>query len=220
MQQLQMIYQQATSLVSGIQKTFEDLNDFHNRMVESKIRFITQDLPKIEKKLTEQRQHLKRLLAEEAELSASIIQSDSFEVLEKLIVELNSKYETKGKYENTLDQLSDVESTLAELNKQLAAIDNDLLIAYVKHDAASQNIVVTIVNLDPYNPQSGWLELDLDDLGMDRELPYQVHDLVSDQRYQWRGTRNFVMLDPQRMPAHVFRVRRHIRSERDFDYFL
>ena len=125
-QQLQMIYQQATSLVSGIQKTFEDLNDFHNRMVESKIRFITQDLPKIEKKLTEQHQHLKRLLAEEAELSASIIQSDSFEVLEKLIVELNSKYETKGKYENTLDQLSDVESTLAELNKQLAAIDNDL----------------------------------------------------------------------------------------------
>ena len=105
-------------------------------------------------------------------------------------------------------------------NLNFCAVDNDQLIAYVKHDAASQNIVLTVVNLDPYNPQSGWLVLDLKALGIDPEQPYQVHDLVSDQRYQWRGTRNFVMLDPQRMPAHVFRVRRHLRSERDFDYFL
>jgi starch synthase (maltosyl-transferring) len=105
-------------------------------------------------------------------------------------------------------------------NLTFCAVDNDQLIAYVKHDVASQNIVLTVVNLDPYNPQSGWLVLDLKALGIDPEQPYQVHDLVSDQRYQWRGTRNFVMLDPQRMPAHVFRVRRHLRSERDFDYFL
>jgi starch synthase (maltosyl-transferring) len=80
--------------------------------------------------------------------------------------------------------------------------------------------VLTVVNLDPYNTQSGWLELDLDALEIDAERTYQVHDLLSDQRYQWRGRRNYVMLDPQRMPAHVFRLRRHLRSERDFDYFL
>jgi uncharacterized protein YydD (DUF2326 family) len=126
LQQLQQIYQQATSLVSGIQKTFQELYDFHNRMVGSKIRFITQDLPKIDAKLTVQREHLNRLLVEEAELSAAITQSDSFEVLEQLIVELNAKYQTKGEYENTLRQLSDVESKLTELNKELSAIDNDL----------------------------------------------------------------------------------------------
>jgi starch synthase (maltosyl-transferring) len=105
-------------------------------------------------------------------------------------------------------------------NLTFCAVDNDQLIAYVKHDVASQNVVLTVVNLDPYNPQSGWVVLDIGALGIDPGQPYQVHDLVSDQRYQWRGTRNFVMLDPQRMPAHVFRVRRHLRSERDFDYFL
>jgi starch synthase (maltosyl-transferring) len=47
-----------------------------------------------------------------------------------------------------------------------------------------------------------------------------MHDLLSDNRYQWHGRRNYVMLDPQRMPAHVFRLRRHVRSEQDFDYFL
>ncbi len=126
LQQLQQIYQQATSLVSGIQKTFQELYDFHNRMVDSKIRFIVQDLPKIDAKLAVHRERLNRLLVEETKLSSVIIQSDSFNVLEQLIVELNAKYQKKGDYENTLRQLSTVESKLTELNKELAAIDNDL----------------------------------------------------------------------------------------------
>jgi uncharacterized protein YydD (DUF2326 family) len=126
LKQLQQIYRQATSLVSGIQKTFQELYDFHNRMVESKIRFITKDLPKIEKQLTAQREYLKRLLAEESELSAAVIRSDSFDVLEQLIIELNAKYQKKGDYENTVRQLNAVDSKLAELNEKLAAIDNDL----------------------------------------------------------------------------------------------
>jgi starch synthase (maltosyl-transferring) len=99
-------------------------------------------------------------------------------------------------------------------------VDNDQLIAYVKRDPASNNIVLTVVNLDPYNTQSGWVDLDLGTWDIDAGRPYQVHDLLSDQRFQWRGPRNYVLLDPQRMPAHIFRIRRHVRSERDFDYFL
>jgi uncharacterized protein YydD (DUF2326 family) len=126
LKQLQQVYQQATSLVSGIQKTFQELHDFHNRMVESKIRFITQDLPKINTEITAKQEYLNRLLIEEAELSNVIIKNDSFEDLEQLIVELNSKYRTKGEYENTLRQLSTVESKLTELNEKLATIDKDL----------------------------------------------------------------------------------------------
>jgi len=125
-QQLQQIYNQATSLVTGIQKTFQELNDFHNRMVESKIRFIVQDLPRIYAGIIVKREHLNRLLAEEAKLSSAIIRSDSFEVLEKIIEMLNTKHHTKGEYENTLRQLNTVESKLAELNKNLAEIDNEL----------------------------------------------------------------------------------------------
>lgn len=126
LQQLQQIYQQATSLINGIQKTFQDLYNFHNQMVESKIKFIVQDLPELDKKLSTQREYLNRLLAEETELSAVIIQSDSFNVLEQLIVELNAKYQKKGNYENTLQQLNSVESKLMELNNDLIPIDNEL----------------------------------------------------------------------------------------------
>ena len=99
------------------------------------------------------------------------------------------------------------------------AVDNDQLIAYLKHDGSAENIILTIVNLDPHNTQSGWLHLNLASLGLQTDRLYQVHDLLTDQRYQWRGADNFVMLDPHRIPAHVFRIRRHLRREQDFDYF-
>ncbi len=99
-------------------------------------------------------------------------------------------------------------------------VDNDQLIAYLKIDSKSGNVILTVVNLDAHRAQSGWVNLDMDALQLDAEQPYQVHDLLSDQRYIWRGRYNYVMLDPQRLPAHVFRLRRRVRSERDFDYYL
>jgi starch synthase (maltosyl-transferring) len=99
-------------------------------------------------------------------------------------------------------------------------IDNDQLIAYLKMDEACGNVILTVVNLDPHRAQSGWVDLDVAALNLDAEQPYQVHDLLSDQRYVWRGRFNYIMLDPARAPAHVFRLRRRVRSEQDFDYYL
>jgi len=108
----------------------------------------------------------------------------------------------------------------ADASLRFFGIDNDQLIAYAKRSPDAENVIVTVVNLDPYHTQSGWLELDAHALALDADRPYEVHDLLSDQRFLWQGTRNFVILDPHRVPAHVFRLRRHMRREQDFDYFL
>ncbi len=100
------------------------------------------------------------------------------------------------------------------------AIDNDQLIAYSKTAEAGDNIIIVVANLDPHNVHSGWLELDLDAFGITPGTSFQMHDLLSGARYLWSSARNFVRLDPQRMPAHLFVLRRRVRSERDFDYFL
>ena len=68
--------------------------------------------------------------------------------------------------------------------------------------------------------QAGWVELALPGLALDADKPFQVHDLLSEARYLWHGPRNFVMLDPATSPVHVFRLRRKVRTEHDFDYFL
>jgi len=103
---------------------------------------------------------------------------------------------------------------------QFHPTDNDQLIAYTKSDAESGDIVLTIVNMDPHHTQSGWVDLQIHDLGIDESEVYQVHDLLGGGHYLWSGYRNFVMLDPHAMPAHIFHVRRQVRTEHDFDYFM
>jgi starch synthase (maltosyl-transferring) len=95
---------------------------------------------------------------------------------------------------------------------------NDEIVCYSK--SAGENVVVTVVNVDPHNTQSGWLELDLSALQLDANRPFQVHELLSGARYTWHGPRNYVQLNPHIVPAHIFRIRRKVRTERDFEYFL
>ncbi|MBX3671282.1 MAG: alpha-1,4-glucan--maltose-1-phosphate maltosyltransferase, partial [Rhodocyclaceae bacterium] len=82
------------------------------------------------------------------------------------------------------------------------------------------DMVVVVVNLDPHHAQSGWVSLPVDRFDLDDARPYQMHDLLSGARYLWHGARNFVSLDPKLSPAHIFRLRRRVRTERDFDYFM
>jgi starch synthase (maltosyl-transferring) len=46
-----------------------------------------------------------------------------------------------------------------------------------------------------------------------------VHDLLTDARFLWNGESNFVRLDPHASNAHILRLRKRVRTERDFDYF-
>ncbi|PYY12504.1 MAG: alpha-1,4-glucan--maltose-1-phosphate maltosyltransferase, partial [Acidobacteria bacterium] len=98
--------------------------------------------------------------------------------------------------------------------------DNDQIIIYSKMTEDLLNIIVVVVNLDPYHTQSAWVDLSLDMLHLDQRAPYQMHDLLTDARYVWRGPRNYVELSPQRLPAHIFCVRRRVRSENGVDYFV
>jgi starch synthase (maltosyl-transferring) len=174
-----------------------------------------------------------------ATLSANYgIYGPTFELMESTPREPGSEeYLDSEKYQLrywTLDRPDSLRSLIARMNSirrdnaalqsdaslRFCTLDNEELIGYVKSDATSDNVIIVVVNLDPHHVQSGWIELDLKRLGLDESTPYQVHDLLSDQRYPWRGRRNYVMLDPGRMPAHVLKLRRYLRTEHDFDYFL
>jgi starch synthase (maltosyl-transferring) len=76
------------------------------------------------------------------------------------------------------------------------------------------------VNLDPHYRQSAWLELPAAEMDLPGDRPYQMHDLLTDARYLWHGNRNYIELDPASSPAHIFRIRRQTRSEKDFEYYL
>jgi len=108
----------------------------------------------------------------------------------------------------------------ANHNLRFHEVDNEQIIAYSKSSEDRSNEVLVVVNLDPHYKQSGFITLPLEDLGIDPRQPYQAHDLLTDARYLWHGTRNYVELNPQTVPAHIFVIRRKVRTEHDFDYYL
>jgi starch synthase (maltosyl-transferring) len=100
------------------------------------------------------------------------------------------------------------------------ATDNPSLLCYSKTTADLSDVIVVVVNLDCFHTQAGWVNLDLGAIGVDADHAFQVHDLLGEGQYMWHGSRNYVELTPESLPAHILRVRRWVRTERDFDYYL
>jgi len=97
-------------------------------------------------------------------------------------------------------------------------IDNEQIVLYSKRTADHSNIILVAVNLDPHHRQSGQTALNLEELGINDSDTYQVHNLLTGMRYLWRGAKNFIDLDNDTVAA-VFRLKRTVRTEQDFDYF-
>ena len=105
-------------------------------------------------------------------------------------------------------------------NLSFHEVDNDTLLFYTKITDDLTNMIMVVVNLDPFHTQSGWVKVPVNKLGIDPAQPYLVHDLLSDDKTIWQGESNFVELNPQILPANIFRVRKKMKREMDFDYFM
>ena len=138
LKQLKALYDEAKLNVSGIQKTFEDLVNYHNTMIVEKLKFITKDLPSLNERIRLEKIELNKLLEEEKSVSEKIAKSDSFEELEKIIAKLNEKYMLKGEFENTISNLNEVEENINRLKNELSNIDNYLFSNEFKEFLKSQ----------------------------------------------------------------------------------
>ena len=173
-----------------------------------------------------------------ATLSANYgIYGPAFELLERVPRERGSEeYLDSEKYELRhwdLDDPASIRGTIARLNRirrENPALQsnrglvfhgstNDRILAYSKVAENGAGGILIVVSFDPDHVQSAWITLDLGALGLSRDTPFTVHDLLDDSRYQWGGLRNYVALDPAKMPAHVFRIEGHARRERDYEYY-
>ena len=105
-------------------------------------------------------------------------------------------------------------------NLQFYDVDNENLLFYGKTTEDLSNILLIVINLDPFHTHSGWVSVPVSELGIDPQQPYLVHDLLSEDKYIWHGERNFVELNPQIFPANIFRIRKKLKRETDFDYFM
>lgn len=145
---------------------------------------------------------------------------------------LNSeKYEVKHRELTAQSSLKDFIARVNRIRRENIALQNDHslafhetdnqnLICYSKFAEDPPNMVIVVVNLDWAHTQGGWITLDLEALGLERSQSFEVHDLLSGSRFLWQGPRDYVELTPVTLPGHILLVRRRVRTERDFDYYL
>lgn len=166
------------------------------------------------------------------------IYGPAFELLDALPREPGSeeyldseKYEIKHWDRERADSLKELITRINHIRKENPAlqsdwslrfheVDNEQLLCYTKQTEDLSNVIAVVVNLDPHHVQSGWVKIPVEALRLDPLESYQAHDLLTGARFLWHGARNYVELNPQAIPAHILRLRRRLRREQDFDYFM
>src|SRR5437016_3888913 len=127
-------------------------------------------------------------------------------------------WDAPGNIKDVITRLNEIRRTNRALrlydNLHFYPADNDAILCYGKMTAARDNIIVVVVNLDPHRKQHSFIELPIEQFGSMEGDAYQVHDLLTDARYVWHGRRNYVELDPEIQPAHVFCIRRWVEGDR------
>jgi starch synthase (maltosyl-transferring) len=131
----------------------------------------------------------------------------------------SEKYQFKERDWNAPGNIKDWIAQLNKIRKENRALqfytnlqfhdaDNDAILFYSKMTAARDNIILIVVNLDPHRKQNSFVDVPIESFGQMESDVYQVQDLLSGATYTWRGRRNYVELDPDIQPAHIFLVRR------------
>ncbi|HEX2040438.1 MAG TPA: alpha-1,4-glucan--maltose-1-phosphate maltosyltransferase, partial [Acidimicrobiales bacterium] len=109
-----------------------------------------------------------------------------------------------------IEQVNDVRRRHPALqrlrNIRFHHVTNDNLIAYSKHTDDRSDVVLVVVNLDPWNTHDGTLGLDLGLLGLPWDMPYEAFDELSGQSFLWQGSEPYVRLDPHQA-AHILHLR-------------
>ncbi len=103
-------------------------------------------------------------------------------------------------------------------NLDLHSADNPQILSYSKRAVSGEagvdgsdgvggvdDIVLVVINLNPFNVGEATLSLDMPALGLGWNDRIEVVDELSGARYNW-GQHNYVRLDPHTEPAHVFSV--------------
>lgn len=124
--QLKEIYQQASVYIPKLQKTFEDLVNYHNQMQINRITYITSDLPTINNEINSKNIAIEDLHQQEIELNGKISSSNTMDDMEQLISQTNDLYRRKGNYESIINSITEAETSISSIKKELTLIDSDL----------------------------------------------------------------------------------------------
>lgn len=90
----------------------------------------------------------------------------------------------------------------------LAASGNDRVIAFIKATPGNGDVILAAISLDPFHPQTGWLDAPFGLFGPPWTDSLVAEDLLAGGRETWRGGARPVALSPDQ-PYRIWRLSRH-----------
>ncbi|MBS1558682.1 MAG: alpha-1,4-glucan--maltose-1-phosphate maltosyltransferase [Bacteroidetes bacterium] len=162
-----------------------------------------------------------------ATLSSNVgVYGPSYEFYENTPIDGKEEYFNSEKYEvrhydwKKTNRMTDIMTMINRARKnntalqstwniQFCEVGNDQLIAYLKATDDLSNLILVVVNLDPQQTQSGYVQLPKEKLRLSDRINIKLFDLMTDEHYTWTQEWNFVEINPHKMPFHLFQLSIH-----------
>ncbi|MBF0624891.1 MAG: alpha-1,4-glucan--maltose-1-phosphate maltosyltransferase [Magnetococcales bacterium] len=96
--------------------------------------------------------------------------------------------------------------------------NNESILFYGKVSPDRRNIILIVVNLDPFHNQGGDIQIPLEDIGLRPGEHFELHELITGNRFLLQDSHFYVNIEFHN-PAWIFRVERWDQREQTFDTF-
>jgi starch synthase (maltosyl-transferring) len=146
-----------------------------------------------------------------------------FELCENTPVPGREEYLNSEKYEYKVwdwDRPGNISAFIRDVNRirethpALQEYDNlefydsshDSVLAYGKRTGDNGDIVVILVNMDPFSVNDTVFTLPLDRFGLDPSYPFRADELLTGNTFMWNGPTHHWRLDPHENPVAIFAI--------------
>jgi starch synthase (maltosyl-transferring) len=129
----------------------------------------------------------------------------------------SEKYEIKVHDWDKRNRITDLMKQLNRIRRENAALQDtynihftktssDQLMSYVKISQDRSNIIWCVVNFDPNQTVSGFVEVPKELFGIQGDVRLRLYDLLRNETYYWSNDWNYVEINPSRFPGHVMKL--------------
>ncbi len=120
---INQLYEEAKLLLGNIQKPFEEVLKFHNKMVANKLKFVEQHITKLKQERSSIKQELDTLLKEQSHVLKLLDNTGTFDDLIKIREEVNQLYVEKGKLVLQIDTIQNIQSEIEKYTVEFNEIN-------------------------------------------------------------------------------------------------
>lgn len=147
-----------------------------------------------------------------------------YELCENTPVPGREEYLHSEKYENKVwdwDREGNISDYIARLNAirdehpalqeyenlRFFEVQNENLIGYVKSTPDNSDIIMVMVNVNPFEAHEAWFKIPIHDLGIAEDQQFIAEDLFSGDTMSWAGAWHHLRIDPDENPAMILHIR-------------